>query len=225
MTGTRGCVAAGHPLTAEAGATILREGGNAVDAAVAAVLTSFAAESPLTGLRRGRLHARPRARARGGRPARLLRRSPRSRRRRARCRACPEAGVFQRGPAAGLPHRRRLLRRPGNGGGAGAGGPALRLDAALGIGAAGGASGSRGGRPSAPGRPSSCRSWRRSSPTPRRAGRSTPPRGGCWERGRPCAGPSWRRRSSGSRPRARSPSTGATWPRAWRSSSSSAVGP
>ncbi len=49
----RGAVAAGHPLTAEAGAAILRQGGNAVDAAVAAVLTSFVAESPLTGLGAG----------------------------------------------------------------------------------------------------------------------------------------------------------------------------
>jgi gamma-glutamyltranspeptidase/glutathione hydrolase len=49
----RGVVAAGHPLTAEAGARVLREGGNAVDAAVAAVMTSFAAESPLTGLGAG----------------------------------------------------------------------------------------------------------------------------------------------------------------------------
>src|SRR2546428_7997622 len=45
----RGVVAAGHPLTAEAGARVLREGGNAVDAAVAAVLMSFVAEPPLTG--------------------------------------------------------------------------------------------------------------------------------------------------------------------------------
>ncbi len=49
----RGAVAAGHPLTAEAGAAVLREGGNAVDAAVAAVLTSFVTESPLTGFGAG----------------------------------------------------------------------------------------------------------------------------------------------------------------------------
>jgi gamma-glutamyltranspeptidase/glutathione hydrolase len=49
----RGVVAAGHPLTAEAGAQALRAGGNAVDAAVAAMLTSFAAEPLLTGLGSG----------------------------------------------------------------------------------------------------------------------------------------------------------------------------
>ncbi|HRV60186.1 MAG TPA: gamma-glutamyltransferase, partial [Solirubrobacterales bacterium] len=49
----RGVVAAGHPLSAEAGARILREGGNAVDAAVAAVLASFSLESALTGLGAG----------------------------------------------------------------------------------------------------------------------------------------------------------------------------
>jgi len=49
----RGVVAAGHPLTAEAGAAVLREGGNAVDAAVCAVLASFAVESPLTGFGAG----------------------------------------------------------------------------------------------------------------------------------------------------------------------------
>jgi gamma-glutamyltranspeptidase/glutathione hydrolase len=48
-----GVVAAGHPLSAEAGAQILREGGNAVDAAVAAALASFAVESPLTGFGAG----------------------------------------------------------------------------------------------------------------------------------------------------------------------------
>jgi gamma-glutamyltranspeptidase/glutathione hydrolase len=49
----RGAVAAGHPVTAEAGAAVLREGGNAVDAAVAAVMTSCVTESPLTGLGAG----------------------------------------------------------------------------------------------------------------------------------------------------------------------------
>jgi gamma-glutamyltranspeptidase/glutathione hydrolase len=48
-----GVVAAGHPESAEAGAATLRAGGNAVDAAVAAVLASFAVESPLTGLGAG----------------------------------------------------------------------------------------------------------------------------------------------------------------------------
>ncbi|HYH60195.1 MAG TPA: gamma-glutamyltransferase [Thermoleophilaceae bacterium] len=45
----KGVVAAGHPLTAEAGADALRAGGNAVDAALAAMLMSWVAESPLTG--------------------------------------------------------------------------------------------------------------------------------------------------------------------------------
>jgi gamma-glutamyltranspeptidase / glutathione hydrolase len=45
----RGAVAAGHPLTAEAGARVLEAGGNAVDACVAAGLASWVAESPLTG--------------------------------------------------------------------------------------------------------------------------------------------------------------------------------
>jgi gamma-glutamyltranspeptidase/glutathione hydrolase len=49
----RGVVAAGHPLTAEAGAQILRAGGNAVDAALAAMVASFVAEPQLTGLGAG----------------------------------------------------------------------------------------------------------------------------------------------------------------------------
>lgn len=49
----KGVVAAGHPLTARAGASVLREGGNAVDATIAAMLTSFVAESLLTGLGAG----------------------------------------------------------------------------------------------------------------------------------------------------------------------------
>jgi gamma-glutamyltranspeptidase / glutathione hydrolase len=53
MSAERGVVAAGHPLTAEAGAQVLREGGNAVDAAICAVLTSFVCESQLTGFGAG----------------------------------------------------------------------------------------------------------------------------------------------------------------------------
>ena len=53
MSTPRGVVAAGHPLTAEAGAQVLREGGNAVDAAICAVLTSFVTESQLTGFGAG----------------------------------------------------------------------------------------------------------------------------------------------------------------------------
>src|SRR6185437_14361053 len=47
--GMRGALAAGHPLTAEAGADVLRAGGNAVDACIAAAAVSWVCESPLTG--------------------------------------------------------------------------------------------------------------------------------------------------------------------------------
>src|SRR5919199_2271878 len=45
----RGAVAAGHPLTAAAGAGALADGGNAVDACIAAAFASWVTESPLTG--------------------------------------------------------------------------------------------------------------------------------------------------------------------------------
>jgi gamma-glutamyltranspeptidase / glutathione hydrolase len=45
----KGAVAGGHELTARTGAEILAEGGNAVDACVAAAFASWVAESPLTG--------------------------------------------------------------------------------------------------------------------------------------------------------------------------------
>src|SRR3954471_9020711 len=44
-----GAIAAGHPLTAEAGARVPGAGGNAVDACVAAAFVSWVTESPLTG--------------------------------------------------------------------------------------------------------------------------------------------------------------------------------
>ncbi|MSX01732.1 MAG: gamma-glutamyltransferase [Actinobacteria bacterium] len=49
MSGATGMVAAGHPKTAEVGAEVLRAGGNAVDAAIAAVLASWVCEPLLTG--------------------------------------------------------------------------------------------------------------------------------------------------------------------------------
>ena len=44
-----GAIAAGHEVTARAGARVLEEGGNAVDACVAAAFASWVVESPLTG--------------------------------------------------------------------------------------------------------------------------------------------------------------------------------
>ena len=48
-----GVVAAGHPVSARAGADVLLDGGNAVDAALGAMLASFACEPLLTGLGAG----------------------------------------------------------------------------------------------------------------------------------------------------------------------------
>jgi gamma-glutamyltranspeptidase / glutathione hydrolase len=48
-----GVIAAGHPLSARAGADALRAGGNAVDAALAAMLTAFSCEPLLTSLGAG----------------------------------------------------------------------------------------------------------------------------------------------------------------------------
>src|SRR3981081_3771595 len=45
----KGAIAAGHPLTAQAGARVLEAGGSAVDACVAAAFVSWVCESPLTG--------------------------------------------------------------------------------------------------------------------------------------------------------------------------------
>lgn len=50
---TQGAIAAGHPKTAEAGAEMLRQGGNAFDAAAAAILASCVAEFTLASLAGG----------------------------------------------------------------------------------------------------------------------------------------------------------------------------
>ena len=60
----KGAVAAGHPLTAEAGARILEEGGNAVDACIGAAFVSWVTESPVTGPGGGRFMLVHRARDR-----------------------------------------------------------------------------------------------------------------------------------------------------------------
>ena len=63
----RGAIAAGHPLTAEAGARVLREGGNAVDACVAAAPRLVGVREPADRAGRRRLHARPRRAPAGAR--------------------------------------------------------------------------------------------------------------------------------------------------------------
>ena len=45
----KAAIAAGHPLTAEAGASVLEAGGNAVDACITAALAASVTEGPLTG--------------------------------------------------------------------------------------------------------------------------------------------------------------------------------
>ncbi len=53
MSGARGVVAAGHAESARAGAEVLRAGGNAVDAALGAMLAAITCEPLLTGLGAG----------------------------------------------------------------------------------------------------------------------------------------------------------------------------
>jgi gamma-glutamyltranspeptidase/glutathione hydrolase len=65
----KGAVAAGHPLTVRAGVRVLEEGGNAVDACVAAAFAGMVTESFLTGLGAGGFMIVHRARDRSTRLA------------------------------------------------------------------------------------------------------------------------------------------------------------
>ena len=187
----RGVVAAGHPLTAEAGARVLREGGNAVDAALGGdahvvrrraaadrararaatcsspapggepVLLDFFVEAP----GRGADHGRAR-RARAGR--RLLRRRrpglPRRRRRPCGVYGTP-AGIVRGGASAWAPCRSRELAAPA----ARARARGRRAQRAAGL---------RRRDPRG-----------RSSRDARGAARCTRPTGGCCARARRCANP------------------------------------
>jgi gamma-glutamyltranspeptidase / glutathione hydrolase len=81
----KGAVAAGHPITAEVGARVLREGGNAFDACIAAAFASWITESPLTGAGAGGFMLVHRRAAYGEPPDRVL-------------------DFFVAAPGRGLPH-------------------------------------------------------------------------------------------------------------------------
>ena len=168
---------AGHPLTASAGADVLRGGGNAVDAALAAMLTAFVAEPLLTGLGAGgyMLVAAP------GRDAVLLDffvsapgAGPTSSGGRRWCRP-----TFVRRRRAGVQHRRLLVRVYGT--------PAGICEAAERFGtvplaelAAPAAALARDGRDGQRGAGVPVRDPRsRSTPRPPRDARCSCPRGGC----------------------------------------------
>ncbi len=125
-----GVVAAGHPLTAEAGAEVLREGGNAVDAAVGAVLASFAVESPLTGFGAGGFMMVHREVRRRRSLLDFFVAAPGARRDRARGRAGPGPGPLRRRDRADVLRRPGLLRGARDRRRPGAALRALRLGAA-----------------------------------------------------------------------------------------------
>ena len=222
----RGVIAAGHPLTAEAGARVLREGGNAVDAVVAAMLTSFVAEPLLTGLGAGRPHAGGRRRRAGG-AAGLLRGGARG-----PVGGPPGAGVRRvaadrrvlRRRRPGLPRRPRLVRRLRHARRRVRGGQPLGDDAA--------AAPRRAGRHARPrrGRAQRRAGIRRRDPRraadldPRVRGAVGPATGASCARARCCATPSSPTRWSCWPARAPTPSTAAPSPTPWASGSAARGG-
>ena len=220
----RGVVAAGHPLTAEAGADVLRAGGNAVDAAVACVLMSFVAESPLTGPGAGGFMLVHTGVA-GGPPARLLRGrpGPRAGARPSRPSSCRSTCISQPTPCSASTSGRPRWAPTG---------PPWGWPRRSSASAAARSESSPPGPPPRPARGSpwcrcrpSCSRCSSRSSAPRRSARSSTRRaGGYWARASCGASPSSATCSIGWAPRARPSSTRATWrPRPASSCSSAAA--
>ena len=209
----RGVVAAGHPLTAQAGADVLRGGGNAVDAAVACVLMSFVAESPLTGPGAGgfMLVHTPRARRTCSTSSSPRPGSGSTSASRPDARA--DRRALRRGRDAALQRRPCVVRRlrhhaRARRGAASASARARSSD----LTAAPARRGARGRRGRADAGVPVHRCWSRSSAPPRSARRSTRPRAGCSRRATRSGCPSSATCSTGSAPRGRASCTRATWP-------------
>ena len=126
----KGAIAAGHPLTAEAGARMLAEGGNAVDACVAAAFASWVAESPLTGPGAGGFMLVHRARDRSDRLLDFFVAAPGLGRAPAAAAEMEAIDIdFDGDTTPGLPDRRGVVRGAGRGGRPRGGAPRLRLAA------------------------------------------------------------------------------------------------
>ena len=219
----RGVVAAGHQVTAEAGADVLRAGGNAVDAAVASVLVSFASESLLTGPGAGgfMLLTSPSGRSHlldffVSAPGRGLQN--------------PEPAPLVPVEVAFSPETIQVFNVGASSCGA-YGNPAglayaLERYGTMGLGdlTPAAAKAAREGVASRRSRSTCCASWGRSSVPRPRARRCTNPAGTRWWRASACPCPSWPICSTAWAPRARASCTRATWPTPSATGCCSAVG-